>query len=295
MRLYVNLDSRKLRQGLTFDEDVARVDLKRRDTLSVDVIFVRALAPLELDASGPAATGKFMLKETGEFDEDPVVSATSWTKTGTGTSTLYTLLPSLNTEELADFFVTGTIGEEVADQAARYALTGKALGYIVKQLDNSTYWKVIDNAQLGNSAGWASADEDDYVDLMGEIEWTIGSTVTSTLIFAVRVENDVIRGDEGVPTSGVPAYPLPAALLVQHVNSGKALGITGLTGGGSTKLDGIVVTAGMVGRIVEVEDATYPGFWQLQAGTNAESAALGYVRADNYATTTMEFVWVQIF
>jgi hypothetical protein len=46
--------------------------------------------------------------------------------------------------------------------------------------------------------------------LMGEITWSQdGGEPTSTRTFLVIVENDVNRGDEGVPTGAAPSYPAP--------------------------------------------------------------------------------------
>lgn len=153
-----------------------------------------------------------------------VVSATNITLSAAATAsatgvaiaiardTAYTVAPSYNTDELNDAFITGTIGEEVADQAARYALTGKAEGYIVKQVDNSTYWTVIDADELDSADGWERSAEEAYVDLIGELEIVSASGVKSSLTWNHRVLNDVNQGGEGVPTEATPSYPTPAEL-----------------------------------------------------------------------------------
>ena len=52
------------------------------------------------------------------------------------------------------------------------------------------------------------------VSLMLEIEWADGDLRTSSNTLAVTLENDIIRGDEGIPQDGDPVYPLPGNLLV---------------------------------------------------------------------------------
>jgi len=50
------------------------------------------------------------------------------------------------------------------------------------------------------------------VALMLEIEWTEGDLRTSSNTLAVTLENDIVRGDEGVAEEGGPVYPLPGAI-----------------------------------------------------------------------------------
>lgn len=79
------------------------------------------------------------------------------------------------------------------------------------------------------NVGSATATELSEVTLMGEITWRQdGSEPTSTRTFLVIVENDVNRGEEGVPTEAQPAYPAPehiaspadvAASMNAHLNA----------------------------------------------------------------------------
>ena len=50
--------------------------------------------------------------------------------------------------------------------------------------------------------------------LMLEIEWTEGDQRTSSNTLSVTLENDIVRGDEGVPQDGDPVYPPPGNLLI---------------------------------------------------------------------------------
>ena len=69
--------------------------------------------------------------------------------------------------------------------------------------------------------------------------------------------------------------------------------ITTLTGGAAGALDGIPTVdleVGVAGMVV-VADEVY--FFQLQAGTDAESSP-DTIRPDDYATTTNERVWKRL-
>lgn len=63
------------------------------------------------------------------------------------------------------------------------------------------------------SALFAGVPTPPSVALMLEIEWTEGDLRTSSRTLAVTLENDIVRGDEGVADEGSPVYPLPNDLL----------------------------------------------------------------------------------
>lgn len=64
--------------------------------------------------------------------------------------------------------------------------------------------------------GSPTAEELPEVTLMGEITWREGAgEPTSTRTFLVVVENDVNRGDEGVPTDADPPYPPPGSFVMK--------------------------------------------------------------------------------
>src|SRR5690606_36845298 len=70
--------------------------------------------------------------------------------------------------------------------------------------------------------------------------------------------------------------------------------ITGLTGGTSTDLDSITTASLNVGTTSVLINVHGGQVWNLQSGTDAEDAAGGVVRPDDYATTTNEKIWVRI-
>jgi hypothetical protein len=127
-----------------------------------------------------------------------------------------------------------------------------------------------------------------------EVEWLVGIYRESSIGIPLTISNDYIQGGEGVPATVNPPYPAAKNIPVLRLD------ITGKTGGTTADLDSISTAA--------INLATYPLLylcktgtgggiqgWQLTAGTDAESAASGIVRPDDYATTTNEKVWKQVF
>jgi len=204
MRLFFDLDINRFVAAPGSQVSSLDFDFKRGDDAdTIDLSFVKGGIVIEL-ASG--ATGKFGLKEDGQFGEGFVVSAASWTKTGTGEDTIYSFSPNFNTTQLNRLLIDGEISQTVADEAARFALTGLAVGTIVEQEDDASYWIVIDADNLGNSAGWDDAPTKDEVTLYGEFQWIIAGKRRSTPTFESVVANDVIKDDEGLPTDADPGY-----------------------------------------------------------------------------------------
>jgi hypothetical protein len=70
--------------------------------------------------------------------------------------------------------------------------------------------------------------------------------------------------------------------------------LVGLTGGGGTKLDGLVTVGLPLRTRVDLYADSQLQFWLLQEGTAAEDAGAGIVRPDDYATTTNERNWVRV-
>lgn len=70
-------------------------------------------------------------------------------------------------------------------------------------------------------------------------------------------------------------------------------GITGLTGGGATKLDGIT-TADKSGLLATLYAFSELQDWLLVAGTDAENSANGIVRPDDYDGSTNAQVWKRV-
>ena len=95
MRVYIDLDSRAFVVSPVLTQRVSELFFTRRDNVPVEVQFVRGSAVVELAAG---ATGKMGIKK--DFDGDFLAYDSAWTKTGSGTSTIYTFGLDLNTVEL---------------------------------------------------------------------------------------------------------------------------------------------------------------------------------------------------
>ena len=161
MQLYVDIGTGNIVQSATFNRALDSLTLKRGDNLSAGVIFLTDGVQTDL---GVGALGEIGVKAAGDFGGDFLAFASSWTKTGAGTTALYTFQLNMNTTELA--------------------------------------------------AAFGGTQEPSDIPAVLEIQWIVGSVITSTMTLAVDIENDVIQGDEGVPVGGTPTYPLPGALPV---------------------------------------------------------------------------------
>jgi hypothetical protein len=95
MRVYVDLNSRAFVVSPVLLQQVTQLLFTRRDTVPVEVQFVRDGVVVELAAG---ATGKMGIKKT--FAGDFLAYDAAWTKTGTGATTIYTFGLNLNTVEL---------------------------------------------------------------------------------------------------------------------------------------------------------------------------------------------------
>jgi hypothetical protein len=95
MRVYINLDSSEFVVSPVLTQRVNTLFFTRRDTVPVEVQFVRGGSVVELDAG---ATGQIGIKKT--FAGNFLASDSAWTKSGTGVSTIYQFDLNLNTSNL---------------------------------------------------------------------------------------------------------------------------------------------------------------------------------------------------
>jgi hypothetical protein len=113
--------------------------------------------------------------------------------------------------------------------------------------------------------------------LMGEIQWTTGGNTFKSPTLAIVIDNDVNRGGETMPSTPPISYGVfwPS--------------ITGLTGGGSTNVDGIPTINIQVGTIIEVlvTVSGTPQWWtfRLDAGAATLSPPAQIVPPDYNGTT----------
>lgn len=120
--------------------------------------------------------------------------------------------------------------------------------------------------------------------------WTLQlrlSTGETVGLFGVQVKPGVL----GNTTLAAIITPLLRAAKVYPLPS-----ITGLTGGGATKLDGIATATGAVetGATVILSYGRVGQTWQLIAGTDAEASTAGIVRPDDYNVSTNPRIWIQL-
>lgn len=120
MTLYFDLDAGIFVSGPGTRDRIDALSFKRGDTCRIDLRFVSGITVQELAVG---ATGQIGLKESGQYDADFVAAATSWTKTGTGTSTVYSFDLNLATTELnALLGDDGTDGNDMASVALMFEL-----------------------------------------------------------------------------------------------------------------------------------------------------------------------------
>jgi hypothetical protein len=124
MKIFFDLDTSQLVGNPSTRVPISNLPLKRGDEIVIEVSFLAGgvVVPLPNDA-----TGILGIKELGKFDEDYLAVAESWTKSGSGATTVYTFNLDLNTQELADALGVGT-EEELARVNAMLELEFEADG-----------------------------------------------------------------------------------------------------------------------------------------------------------------------
>jgi hypothetical protein len=120
VRVYINLDTSEFVVSPVLTQRVNTHYFVRRDTVPVEVQFVRNGGVVEL---GAGATGQLGIKKTytGSF----LANDAGWTKTGTGTSTVYQFDLALNTTELtAEFNPDATTDSITAKIEVSWTVSG---------------------------------------------------------------------------------------------------------------------------------------------------------------------------
>jgi hypothetical protein len=124
---------------------------------------------------------------------------------------------------------------------------------------------------------------------MAQIDWRpdLNTPPSKSQSFTLNFQSAVNNGDE---TPSAPEIPFAAHFIQNRFD------LTAFTGGTPTDLDSIATASLAVGTTIEMV-ATAEGVvsqWRLTAGTDAENAAGGIVRPDDYASATNEKVWMRI-
>ncbi len=97
--------------------------------------------------------------------------------------------------------------------------------------DATTYRFDLSLNTVQINALFAGVPTPSSVALMLEIEWAEADLRTSSNTLAVTLENDIVRGDEGVADEGGPVYPLPGAIEL-IARKGQNSGYAGLDDSG---------------------------------------------------------------
>lgn len=132
------------------------------------------------------------------------------------------------------------------------------------------------------------SDDEALVEASGEFEITLASDPTHPIchdgFLPVEIQNKIIRGDEeGVPATSSRLWP------IKHL-----IDVTGLTGGGLTKLDGALsITSADEGRLFVVVISDVFQIWQVVNSTAAEDTAAGIVHPENFHSTSNPYLYVQ--
>jgi hypothetical protein len=79
-----------------------------------------------------------------------------------------------------------------------------------------TFALTLNTAEI--DALFTSASEGSTLRAMLEVQWTVGSVITSSVTLPAVIANDVIRGDEGALAQANPDYPAAADVLTKSGN-----------------------------------------------------------------------------
>ena len=101
--------------------------------------------------------------------------------------------------------------------------------------DETTYRFDLNLNTVQINALFAGVPTPASVTLMLEVEWAEGDLRTSSNTLAVTLENDIVRGDEGIVEEGGPVYPLPGALEL-IARKGQNSGYAGLDDSGKVPI-----------------------------------------------------------
>lgn len=225
MRIYFDLLTQKLIEGVDYNREVTALEGKRRDFGALELVAVESNAVVELTAPWTIRAG---LKIRGAYTGPFLASSATWSKQGEGAGTFYRGDFSLNTTEV--------------------------------------------------NAAFVAAGEPASLACMLEIQLSLpGKTISSPAV-DYTLANDVIRGDEGTPTAGTPAFPLPNE-IVQIL-----WGVTDLTGTGGTSLRALT-TVGVTTPRMFMTRTDVLRTYRLRAGTDAADG-LRIIRPLDYDATT---------
>jgi hypothetical protein len=173
MKVYIDYENNQITSGPGIRDSVSSIVFRRGDTGIIDVQFVSDGVIFELPAG---STGIVGIKEKGAYDAGYIVSATGWTKIGTGTDTVYRFTPNFNTTAL-----NTALGHDDENE-------GNDIPY--KDFMFEIQWR--EGGRITSTTPAANAE------------------------ITARIWNNINKGTESDAVSGDPPYPLAGNLIVHY-------------------------------------------------------------------------------
>ena len=231
MTFYIDLDLLRTVATPGYTSPVEVVRVRRGDTVPFVVQFIQS--GVAVDPGAAATSLYFAANSAGNYTQDPnLVTAGVFTKSGTGTDTIY---------------------------SANAIFSGSAINV------GFNVGRNLETLNATASFTWLNAN---------------GSTQVSTEAFTLEIANNIYRGASATVPSQSAAVFLP--------------GVTTLIGGGATALDGVLTATVSVPQVYVLSISNSSQLWALVAGTNAEDAAGGIVRGDDFHASTNAKVFKRI-
>ena len=142
-------------------------------------------------------------------------------------------------------FIRGGVVQELATGATGAMGVKMAGAYAGGFLASATSWSksgsslnavyTFDLALNTTEVETAFESDPASVSALLEVEWVQGTIRESSLSTELTIHNDVIRGDEGIPSAATPYYPLPSEIEL-IARKGQNSGYAGLDGFGKVPL-----------------------------------------------------------
>lgn len=251
MRLFYDVDLQRFILGPNTTQELPSISVKRSPNTPIQIQFFHSGNPTPIElASG--ATGVFEVKETGKYDADAVTAALSWVKSGSGVTTLYTLVLDLMNEALDALLgvndpvtCTSTFGTDVINATAHGLLAGQIVQFqttdtLPAPLEPNTDYFVINPAantfQVSLTNGGAAINltndgtgthkfrrtDNDVVsiNLMAALQYVESGNTNESQTLVFTLVNDVCRDED----TSVPPTPEDVVLNVRAGKEGIANG-----------------------------------------------------------------------
>lgn len=122
-----DVDSQAAYISATVRQALAQVKYKRHDCPLLKWQFIRDGVVAELPNG---STGKFGVKAKADFDGDYLAAALSWSKSGEGSATVYSMLLNLNTTEIEELFTSDSVSEITLAGELEITIEGRVISSV---------------------------------------------------------------------------------------------------------------------------------------------------------------------